>query len=361
MRKIIQIPVWLLLLSCSDNLKNPFEDSIEQSTSYVETYMESNKVPGMQIAVSHQGDIVWSKGFGYSNLEFSIPVDQEAKFRIASVSKPVAAVLTARLYQSEVIDIDKSVSEKLPQFSNEKEFTLRQLFSHAAGIRHYSSKDSSTAVYHDDIQTGLNIVKGDTLLYTPGDRFSYSSYGYNVAGAYTEKVLEQQFEDLLIDSLFIPLQMKNSTIDDPFKLIPKRVSGYELNVEGEITNARFFDNRYKIPAGGMLSTAEDLVGLGNELLYGEYLNDNSKGLLFTPFKYTVEKESDLGFGWLVTKDESGNSVYAHLGGNTGGCSVILIYPDLELIVVWLGNRDVDWSPVPAFTVADFFMDKIESE
>ncbi len=347
------------MLSCSSDFKKNFDGSVEKSKSYIETYMESNKVPGMQIAVSYEGDIVWSKGFGYSNLEYSIPVNQKAKFKIASVSKPVTAVLTARLYQSKVLNIDKPVSKKLLQFSNEKGFTLRQLFSHAAGIRHYLPKDTSATVYHNDIQTGLNIVKDDTLLYTPGYRFSYSSYGYNIAGAYIEKVLNQQFEGLLNDSLFIPLQMKNSTIDNPFRLIPNRVSGYELNGEGEITNARFFDNRYKIPAGGMLSTAEDLVKLGNELLYGQYLNNNSKKLLFTPFKYSGEKESDLGFGWLILKDESGNRFYAHLGGITGGCSIILVYPDLELIVVWLGNLDVHWSPEPAITIADFFIDENE--
>lgn len=361
MNKIIQILICILLLSCSSDFEKNFDGSSKKSKSYVETYMESNKIPGMQVAVSYEGDIVWSKGFGSSNLEFSIPVSQKAKFRIASVSKPVTAVLTARLYQSEVLNIDKPVSRKLPQFSNEKGFTLRQLFSHAAGIRHYLPKDTSSTVYHNDIQTGLNIVKNDTLLYTPGHRFSYSSYGYNIAGAYIEKVLNQQFEGLLNDSLFVPLQMKNSTIDNPFKLIPNRVSGYELNGEGEITNARFFDNRYKIPSGGILSTAEDLVKLGNELLYGQYLNDNSKELLFTPFKYSGEKDSDLGFGWLVLKDESGNRFYAHLGGNTGGCSVILVYPDLELVVVWLGNLDVHWSPRPAMTIADFFINKIENK
>lgn len=361
MNKIIQILICTLLLSCSSDFNKNFDGSVEKSESYVETYMESNKVPGMQVAVSYGGDIIWSKGFGYSNLEFSIPVNPKAKFRIASVSKPLTAVLTARLYQSKVLNIDKPVSSKLSEFSNEKRFTLRQLFSHAAGIRHYLPKDTSTTIYHNNIQAGLNIVKDDTLLYTPGYRFSYSSYGYNITGAYIEKALNQEFEDLLNDSLFMPLQMNNSTIDNPFELIPNRVSGYELNEESEIINARFFDNRYKVPAGGMLSTAEDLVKLGNELLYGQYLNDSSKKLLFTPFKYSGEKESDLGFGWLVLKDEFGNKFYAHLGGNTGGCSIILIYPELELIVAWLGNRDVHWSPEPALTIAEFFIDKIENK
>ncbi len=362
MKRIIQILICFLLLSCSSKRTKDFSTQIKKSESYIETFMELNKIPGMQIAVSYKGNLIWSKGFGYSNIEVDISVDKKSKFKIASVSKPVSAALAARLNQSGAINIEMPVNEKLPQFSNKSiEFTLRQLYSHAAGIRHYLPKDTTTTRFHNDIQNGLNIVKDDTLLYMPGYKFSYSSYGYNIAGAYIEKVTGQQFENLLIDSLFIPLQMNNSVIDDPFKLISNRVSGYELNEENEIVNARFFDNRYKIPAGGILSTAEDLVGFGNELLYGNYLNKTSKQLLFTPFQYSGEKDSDMGFGWIVTKDESENKLYGHLGGTTGGCSAIMIYPDLELTIVWLGNLDADWSAEPTMTIADFFIDKIKND
>ncbi len=323
--------------------------------------MESTKVPGMQIAISHKGELVFSNGFGYSNIELNVPISTKSKFKIASVSKPIAAVLTARLFQNAVVDIDKPVNEILTQFSDKKEFTLRQLYCHAAGIRHYLAKDTSATKFHNDIQNGMNIIKNDTLLYEPGFRYSYSSYGYNIAGAYIEKVANQRFGKLLVDSLFVPLGMDNSTIDDPYRIISNRVSGYELNEKSEIVNARFFDNRYKIPAGGILTTAEDLIAFGNGLLYGDYLNETSKKLLFTPFQYDGEKDSDTGFGWVVTKDKSSNRVYGHLGGITGGCSIILIYPDLELIIVWLGNLDTDWSPEPAFTVADFFINKIDIE
>ncbi len=319
--------------------------------------MELNKVPGMQIAVSIKGNIVFSDGFGYSNIELDLPVHTKSTFKIASVSKPIAAVLAARLFQNSIIDIDKPVNE-LIKFTNNEDFTLRQLFCHAAGIRHYEAKDTAATKFHNDIQNGLNIIRNDTLLYKPGLKFSYSSYGYNIAGAYIEKVTKQPIENLLRDSLFVPLNMKNSTTDDPFKLVPNRVSGYELNENGEIVNARFFDNRYKIPSGGILTTAEDLIAFGNELLYGNYLNKSSKELLFTPFQYDGEDFSDTGFGWVVTNDQSDNKVYGHLGGITGGCSIILIYPDLELVIAWFGNRETDWSPEPAFTLADYFIENI---
>ncbi|MCP4177022.1 MAG: beta-lactamase family protein [bacterium] len=323
--------------------------------------MKSNQVPGMQIAVSYKGELVLSQGFGFSNIEYSIPVSSKSKFRIASVSKPLSAVLTAYLYQNRIIDIDKSVNPHLDGFENTKwDFTIRQLISHAAGIRHYLPRDTNSIEYRNDIQAGLNIIKSDSLLYKPNSKFSYSSYGYNIAGAYLEKITAKSFENLLVDSLFNQIGMVNSTIDHPYRIIPNRTSAYQLNENDEVINANFFDNRYKIPSGGILSTSEDLVKFGNELLYGDYLNKKSIKLLFTPFEYMDEKESDTGFGWITTKDEKGNILYGHLGGITGGCAAIMIYPEKELVVVWLGNLNADWSHVPTITIADYFIEVIEN-
>jgi len=360
MNKGILILICILIVSCSDEKTTDFKTTTEKSERYVLDFMKSNHIPGMQIAVSHKGELVWSEGFGNSNLELETPVSCTSKFRIASVSKPITAVLTAYLYQNGEMAIDSSVNQYLGGISNANwDFTVRQLMCHAAGVRHYLAKDTSFIKCHNNIQKGLNIVKTDSLLYEPGSKFSYSSYGYNIIGAYIEKVTEQTFDELLRDSLFVPLNMPNSTIDDPYSLIPNRTSAYQLNEDGEITNASFFDNRYKIPAGGMLSTAEDLIQFGNALLYGEYLTESSIKLLFTPYKYKDEKESDTGFGWITTHDDNGNKLYGHLGGTTGGCSAIMIYPEKELVIAWLGNLDADWSDVPTKTIADFFLKEIE--
>lgn len=360
MRRLIQLLIGLVCVASSHAQQSHFNASISQSERYVSEFMEAHHVPGMQIAVSYKNEWVWSKSFGYSNLELEIPVTPLSKFRIASVSKPVTAVLTAYLYQNGIVDIDASVNNYFGELSNGCwNFTIRQLMAHAAGVRHYHPNDVNYTQYHSSITDGLHIIANDTLLFEPGSRFSYSSYGYNIIAGTIERVTGQAFSDLVEDSLFTPLNMLQSTIDHPYKIIPNRTSGYQLNGEGEVINAAFFDNRYKIPAGGMLSTAEDLVQFGNALLYGDYLSAECKELLFTPFVYHDEKESDTGFGWVTTADDQGNKLYGHLGGITGGCAAIMIYPEKELVIVWLGNLDADWSDVPTKTVANYFLDEIK--
>ena len=360
MNRLIQLFIGLACVVNAKAQQADFASSITQSERYVSEFMEARQVPGMQIAVSHKDELVWSECFGYSNLELEISVTKQSKFRIASVSKSVSAVLTAYLYQNGIVDIDASVNDYFSELSNGRwDFTIRQLMSHASGVRHYRPSDVNHTQYHGSLADGLHIIANDSLLYEPGARFSYSSYGYNIIAGYIECVTAQSFGDLVVDSLFTPLNMAHSAIDHPYQLIPHRTAGYQLNEEGEVINAAFFDNRYKIPAGGMLSTAEDLVQFGNALLYGDYLSTESKGLLFTPFVYRDEKESDTGFGWVTTVDDQENKLYGHLGGITGGCAAIMIYPEQGLVIVWLGNLDADWSDIPTKTVANFFLKEIK--
>lgn len=361
---IFLIPLFIIGSGKKDQLVDEiFSVPIKRTDIFVKDYMLSNKIPGMSIAVSHKGRIILSKGFGYANIELKVPVSTKTKFRIASVSKPMTAVLTAYLYQNKIIDIEIPICDILDDFPKKKwDFNIRQLMSHAAGIRHYKAGDVNYKSSHDCIKSGLKIIKDDRLLYKPGSRFSYSSYGYNIIGAAIQKITEKSFADIIFEYLFIPLKMKNSTIDYPYKLIPNRVAAYVLNKQEEIENAPFFDNRYKIPAGGILSTPEDLVLFGYSILNKKkYLNKESLNLLFTPYKFIDEKSSDTGFGWVIIKDENGNKLYGHLGGTTGGCAAIMIYPKEELIIAWVGNLDVDWSDVPTRTVANFFLKAIKKD
>jgi len=216
MKRIMPFILLFQILSCTTSDKKNFSIAISKSKAYVEHFMDSTKVPGMSLAVLHKGQIIWSKGFGYSDIELKVPVGPKSKFRIASVSKSITAVLTAHLNQNNILDIDIPVHNVLNDFPKKKwDFNIRQLMCHAAGIRHYLDKDTNYTDYHSNIKSGLEIIKNDSLLYKPGSRCSYSSYGYNIIGAFIEKSTGKLLGDILADSLFVPLEMDNTTIDHP--------------------------------------------------------------------------------------------------------------------------------------------------
>ncbi|MCK5147007.1 beta-lactamase family protein [bacterium] len=347
-------------ISCTKSLELDFTGPSKKAQEMVVDFMDSKSIPGMSIAVAYRGTPIWSQGFGQANIEFNVPVEPHSKFRIASVSKPIAAVLTAYLYQNAVIDIDAPLLADLPDFTDRRyDFTLRQLMSHAAGIRHYWAKDTLTAHLYHSISAGMAIINEDKLLHKPGSRWHYTSYGYNIVGHILEIKTGKTFEALLQDSLFTPLQMQNSTIDHPYRIIDNRCAAYVLNEDGHVKNAPFYDNRYKIPSGAILSTAEDMVQFGQAIINTPYLNESTKEFIFTPFQYTDEEDSDTAFGWINMLDEAGRRVYGHLGGQTGSCSAIMIYPEYDLVIAWLGNRNADWSDKPVRSIADLFLEVIK--
>jgi serine beta-lactamase-like protein LACTB len=114
-----------------------------QSNSTLFYQQEEFGIPGLVVAVSRNNQVVYSRGFGFSDVENSLKANQDTVMRIASISKPIALAVAAKLIELNKLDIDKPVNEyvkDLPPFKfNNKEFkiTTRQLMCHTSGIRHY--------------------------------------------------------------------------------------------------------------------------------------------------------------------------------------------------------------------------------
>ncbi|CAD6199481.1 unnamed protein product [Caenorhabditis auriculariae] len=118
----------------------------------VVTAMQTAGIPGLSVGVTVDGVTVWAEGFGYANVETLTPCDAKTVMRIASISKPIAATIAARLVQEGKLDIDKDIKDYLPDYPNKKFerrsviITTRQLLSHSGGIRHYKEENVETSV-----------------------------------------------------------------------------------------------------------------------------------------------------------------------------------------------------------------------
>ena len=105
----------LLYLFPIYGFSQPADSSIVKARAVIEAFIERNQVPGLSISVSIKGDMVWSEGFGYADLEHKIPVmPGKTKFRIGSVSKPVTASGIALLYQRGTISLDDTIQKYVP-------------------------------------------------------------------------------------------------------------------------------------------------------------------------------------------------------------------------------------------------------
>src|SRR3989441_12200340 len=144
----------------------------------------ATRIPGVQVAVAVNGKLVWSEGFGDADAERKKPVTRETQFRIGSVSKPLTATAVALLYEQGKVDLDAPVQRYVPSFPDKGyPITTRQLAGHLAGIRHYRGDEFVLNRRFGSVGEGLTIFQDDSLLFPPGTRFSYSSYGWNLISA----------------------------------------------------------------------------------------------------------------------------------------------------------------------------------
>jgi CubicO group peptidase (beta-lactamase class C family) len=331
------------------------EIAIEWSRRLLHIIQEEAGIPGLSVAVGVEGRIVWEGALGYSDLEQRVSITPQTLFRIGSVSKPLTSALMARLHEQKRIDLDAPVREYLPSFP-EKQFAItpRQLAGHLGGIRHYSENESINYKSYESVFQGLDRFQKDPLLHQPGTEYHYSSYGYNLLGAVLESACGQSFVSCMEQEVFRVLRLDSTVADLPRPIISNRTRFYERSNNG-IVNAPYSDRSYKIPSGGFLSTAGDLVRFGLGLIEGGLLRSETVEMMFTPQKTTAGRETGYGMGWRARTDWEGRRVVHHGGSAEGGRAFLLMYPGQRTVVAILANlSEAAILQEEAQTLAEFF-------
>jgi len=298
----------------------------------------AGKIPGLQVAVAVGGKLVWSEAFGYADLAREVPVTAETQFRIGSVSKPLTAAAVALLYEQGKLDLDAPVQRYVPSFPDKGyPITTRQLAGHLAGIRHYRGDEFLLNRHFDTVLEGLAIFQGDSLLFPPGTKFSYSSYGWNVISAVVEGAAGQDFLTYMSRNVLRPLGLTHTAPDRVDSLIPNRTRFYERGADSGFVPAPPVDNSYKWAGGGFLSTAEDLVKFGSALLEPGFLKPTTLELLFTSQKTGAGEPTGYGVGWFVATDGRGHRWVSHGGSSVGGTTAFGVDRDSRIVIAITSN------------------------
>ena len=311
--------------------------------------IKSNKVPGLAITVLKEGKTIFQKGYGYSDIDGKLTVNpQQTIFRIASVSKPIAATALGCMVQDGIVHLDESFYTYVPDFPKKTyDFTIRQLASHTAGIRGYRGKEYGLNMPFS-IKDSLEVFKNDPLLFVPGSGYSYNSFDWVMLSVAMQEVSGMPFEDYVQEKVLNPLGMTNTLVP---KYNPERnrrqsntdVNGVYSTQEKLCTTtfytkvaASFRNNFYKLAAGGYLSTSEDVAKLGQAYLDKELLNDKVRNQFLTAQEVNG-KSTYYGLGWQVSEDANGRKFFGHIGNGVGGYSNFFVYPEQQLVFSILIN------------------------
>lgn len=297
-----------------------------QACRKLEQRMAAFHVPGVSIAVIHNGAIEWAQGFGVAQLGAG-PVTAQTLFQAGSMSKPVAAMAALRLVEQGKLSLDSDVNRaltswKIPQSAAAPDavVTLRQLLTHTAGLTvHGFPGYASDAA----LPTLVQILDGEKPANTapirleaaPGSRWKYSGGGYTVMQQLLLDVSHQPFPKLLHDTVLAPIGMTSSTYEQPLPVdlrssaaTPYKASG--MPIEGG------FHTYPEMAAAGLWTTPTDLARYVIEIQ--QSLRGNANHVLSADMtrEMLVPGQGQYGLGPSIG-GASDNPYFAHGGVDEG--------------------------------------------
>ena len=296
------------------------------------------------ILVIDRGRRVYERAFGEANKEWHVPNTVSTRFEIASITKPMTAIVIMQLVQEGKLRLDAKVSEHLPYYPAEpgQRITVAQLLNHTSGLQQDIGfiDDPMVAAINADLLSNDSLVKliaKRPLRFAPGTSYGYSSDGYAVLGAIIEHVTGRSYWDALRERVLQRAGMSETGVSVLRPIVPRRASGYAQTWDGH-ENAPHIG---VTPAGGLYSTLEDMARFDRALDGDALVNEESKRLLF------AARSVITAYGWKTSEDtlRSGATrrVLRTTGGLPGFGAVMVRVPSLQRTIIMLTNiRTMTW-------------------
>ena len=332
--------------------------AVQAIEAAISSTMSAERIPGLSVAVVTRSELRFAAGFGQADLENAVPATAETVYRLASVSKPIAAVAALQLAEEGKLDLDAPVQKYVPSFPQKPwPVTTRALLGHLSGIRHYAEGEFESTRHYNTLANALPIFQDDPLVQEPGTRYLYSTYGYTLVGVVIEAAAGTTFGDYVRKRVFEPAGMAGARVDDVFEIIPHRAHGYQKGPGGTLQNSGLADTSYKIPGGGLCATAPDLARFAVAIWNGTLLKPSTRREMFTSQKTRDGKRTGYGLGWAVVTGRQGRKEVFHRGDQQRVTSLLYTQPDRELAVALFANLEGIGTPI--FTLARAIADIVD--
>ena len=312
--------------------------------------------PGCAVAVSRAGELIYSRGYGYANLDYDIPITPQTVFDVASVTKQFVAASLSMLALEGRLSFDDDVRKWLPELPEyEQPITLTHMVYHTSGLRDYlnlfplAGRDDYHPISHDQILDMM--VRQQALNFAPGERYEYSNTAYMLLAIVIERVSGMSLGDFVQQRIFDPLKMTGSLMYDDFeRVIPRRASGYARDDNGKVRMVHNFN--FDVPGDGqMYTTVEDLLRWDN------YLHrERPKYYPTIMLEGTLNTGAPIGRAKGLFLDEyRGLQTVHHTGSSWGFRTVVkrLVKPDLAIAIAC--NDDNAYPRDLAFRIADHYL------
>ncbi|TGQ64124.1 serine hydrolase [Mesorhizobium sp. M00.F.Ca.ET.186.01.1.1] len=308
-------------------------------------------VPGLAIAVVHDDEVVFLKGFGHREAGRPEAVDADTVFQIASLSKPVSATVVAALVSDGIVSWDSKIADLDPAFRladpyPTSQLTIRDLFSHRSGLPGTAGDDLEDIGYdRAEILHRLRFVPPSSS-FRAG--YSYSNFGLTEGAIAAAMPTGKSWEDVAEEKLYRPLGMASTSSRHADFVKHADRAALHIRVDGAWVAKIKRDPDAQAPAGGVSSNARDLsqwlrlilgsgVYAGKTLIAADALDQTHVPLMTRGNNPVSGGASFYGLGWNVEFGRHGLS-WGHAGAfSVGARTLVTVFPKERLGIVILAN------------------------
>jgi len=332
--------------------------------------LSSDSGPGAAVLIIKNGEPVFERGYGISDLRSRHKIDAHTNFRLASCTKQFTAMAAMLLVHDGKLHYEDRLTDIFPDFpAYGKSITIRNLLNHTSGLLDYEDLMAPPAPgtppekipQIKDAGVLRLLEQQKTTKFSPGTKWDYSNSGYAVLAMVVEKVSGQPFGDFLHGRIFSPLDMKETVAYEKSKnTVANRAYGHTH--EGGVWREQDQSPTSAVLGdGGVYSSLEDLAKWDRALAHHTVLSEAEMKPAITPVKVADAsvQEPDgrpaaYGFGWFLNPYRDHPRMW-HYGETVGFRTTLQRFVNDNLTIIILCNRD-DLVPADlALKVADLFL------
>ncbi len=329
---------------------------VDSTDIIVNQMMEKQKIVGLSLAVTKNGQVVTNKGYGLANVELNVPVTSETVIRLGSVSKQFFTTAIIKLMEEGKLSIEDSVHKFFPDAPETwRPIKISNLMSHTSGLQR-----EGPAYDNFKIKPDIDVIRSAynlPLVFKTGEKYQYCNLSYFMLAEIITRISGMPWQDYIHSALFIPAGMNNSYLTDFYQIIPNRADGYMHNHNRLVNATAMYAIR---PSGGFLSTSSDMIKWEKALREKKIiLRKDNWEKLWQPFIKTSEKADSkeyYSFGWFVD-EYNGHKLIWHGGSNIGFRSVFSNFVNDGLSIIILTNTDEAKPGSIAKALADYYFRK----
>jgi len=274
------------------------------------------------VAVSKDGEIIYTRTIGFSDIENNVKANENTKYRIASITKTFTAVLVFKAVEKEKLSIDQTIDKYFPDIKNAEKITIGHLLAHRSGIPNYArgaEKKSKKEI--------IDILSGYDSDFEPDSRAVYGSSNYVLLAYILEEIFNRSFPDLLSEHITKPIGLEKTYL------------GCKINTKNNESNSYRFEGDWKLEAemdmtvaygsAGIVSTPGDLVKFSDALFGGKLIKNEHLEQM-----KTIKDNYGMGLWPMPFQEKEG---YGHGGAIDGFICGFRNYPDGNVTIAITSN------------------------